>query len=56
MGKGGYGFFTLRRKRVLQQTQGSGWIVSIAEEVEIFAADHSMTDERIKVDDLFPVI
>ena len=56
MGKGGRGVFTLDRERLLQQTQSSHWIVSIAEEVEIFAPDHFMADECIKVDDLFPVI
>ena len=49
------GFFTFCRERALQQTKRCGRIVGIAEEVEIFAADHAMTDQRVEVYDLFPV-
>src|SRR5580692_1143629 len=56
MGEDGCGFFTLCRERGLQQTERRGWIVRIAEEIEIFAADHAVTNERIEVDDLVPVV
>src|SRR5208283_1018170 len=42
-------------KRGLQHRERCLRIVDIAEQLEIFGADHFVTDQRIEVDDLFPV-